>query len=68
MRGKKEQERREEAEREKVMGLDTNQDGDFCQAMMVMKDGGQEQGGKKMPKFDTLDALDDEMTSIFNTL
>ena len=23
---------------------------------------------KKMPKIDTLDALDDEMTSIFNTL
>ena len=36
MRGKKEQERREEAEREKVMGFDINQDGDFCQAMMVI--------------------------------
>ena len=66
MRGKKEQERREEAEREKVMGLDINQDGEFCQEMMVMEDGGQEQGGKKMPKIDTLDALNDEMTSIFN--
>ena len=47
MRGKKEQERREEAEREKVMGLDINQDGGICQVMMVMEDGGQEQGGKK---------------------
>ena len=36
MRGKKEQEKREEAEREKVMEFDINQDGDFCQAMMVI--------------------------------